>query len=60
MAETLERLKIQLGHLSTEDKVELAHFLLVSLEPEEEDVAAAWDLEISRRTEEIRSGRRSG
>jgi putative addiction module component (TIGR02574 family) len=60
MAETLERLKIQLEHLSTEDKIELAHFLLISLEPEEEGVAAAWDSEISRRVEEIRSGRASG
>jgi putative addiction module component (TIGR02574 family) len=60
MAETLNRLKGQLEHLSTEDKIELAHFLLISLEPEEEGVAAAWDLEISRRVEEIRSGRASG
>jgi putative addiction module component (TIGR02574 family) len=60
MAETLDRLKRQLEHLSTEDKAELAHFLLGSLEPEEEGVDAAWDLEISRRVEEIRSGRASG
>lgn len=60
MAETLERLKVQLEHLSTEDKIELAHFLLGSVEPEEEGVAAAWDLEIARRVEEIRSGRASG
>jgi putative addiction module component (TIGR02574 family) len=60
MAETLEQLKLQLEHLSTEDKAELAQFLLDSLEPEEEGVAAAWDQEIARRVEEIRSGRASG
>lgn len=60
MAGKLERLKGQLEHLSTEDKLELAHFLLGSLEPEEEGVAAAWDLEIARRVEEIRSGRAAG
>jgi putative addiction module component (TIGR02574 family) len=60
MAETMERLKLELEHLSAEDKAELAHFLLDSLEPEEEGVAAAWDQEIARRVEEIRSGRASG
>jgi hypothetical protein len=50
MPETLERLKGQLEHLSTEDKLELAHFLLVSLEPEEDGVAAAWDQEIQSAT----------
>jgi putative addiction module component (TIGR02574 family) len=38
----------------------LAHFLLHSLEPEEEDLAAAWDLEIARRVDEIQSGRAAG
>jgi putative addiction module component (TIGR02574 family) len=60
MAGTLEQLKIELGHLSTGDKMELAYFLLGSLKPEEEGVAAAWDLEIARRVDEIRSGRASG
>lgn len=60
MAGKLERLKGQLEHLSTEDRLELAHFLLGSLEPEEEGVAAAWDLEIARRVEDIRSGRAAG
>jgi len=60
MAETLERLKLQLEQLSAEDKSELAHFLLDSLEPKEEGVTAAWDQEIARRVEEIRSGRVSG
>lgn len=36
------------------------HFLLASLEPGEDGVAAAWDQEISRRVEEIRSGCASG
>ena len=60
MAGTLEQLKAEVGHLSAGDKIELAHFLLGSLEPEEEGVAAAWDLEIARRVDEIRSGRASG
>lgn len=60
MAQPMKQLKSQLEQRSAKDKAELACFLLGSLEPEEEGVAAAWDLEIARRGAEIRSGRASG
>ena len=60
MAQPMKQLKSQLEQLSAKDKAELASFLLGSLEPEDEGVAAAWDLEIARRVDEIRSGRASG
>jgi putative addiction module component (TIGR02574 family) len=60
VTETVEQLKVQLGRLSNQEKAELAHFLLVSLEPEEEGVAEAWTAEIARRTAEIRSGSAAG
>ena len=60
MAQPMKQLKSQLERLSAKDKAELACFLLGSMEPEEEGVAAAWDVEIARRVDEIRSGRASG
>lgn len=60
MAQPMTQLKSELEQLSTKDKAELAFFLLGSMEPEEEGVAAAWDVEVARRIEEIRSGRASG
>jgi len=60
MAQPMTQLKSELEQLSSEDKADLAYFLLGSLEPEEEGVAAAWDVEVERRVEEIRSGRASG
>ena len=60
MAQTMQQLKSQLDQLSTKDKAELACFLLGTLEPEDEGVAAAWDLEIARRVDEIRRGDASG
>ena len=52
--------KAQLGELSVPERVELAHFLLSSIESAEDDVEAAWDEEASRRVEEIRSGQAIG
>ncbi|HXU29641.1 MAG TPA: addiction module protein [Thermoanaerobaculia bacterium] len=60
MAQPMKQLKSELEQLSTKDRADLAYFLLGSLEPEEEGVAAAWDVEIARRVDEIRSGRASG
>jgi len=57
---TIEGYKNQLEKLSREERAELAYFLLSSLEPEEEGVAAAWDAEILRRVAEIRSGKANG
>ncbi|MEP7011273.1 MAG: addiction module protein [Acidobacteriota bacterium] len=60
MAQPMKQLKSELEHLSAQAKAELACFLLGSLEPEEEGVAAAWDVEVARRVDEIRGGRASG
>jgi putative addiction module component (TIGR02574 family) len=60
MNSVIDHWKTQLISLSPGDRVELAHFLLSSLEPEDEGVEAAWDAEATRRAEEIRSGRATG
>jgi putative addiction module component (TIGR02574 family) len=60
MTETLEQLKTQLTLLSNPERAELAHFLLASLEPEEEGAAEAWDAEVKQRVQEILSGRALG
>ena len=60
MIPILDHWKTQLSTLPPEERAELAHFLLCSLEPAEEGVEAAWDEEASRRVEEIREGRARG
>jgi putative addiction module component (TIGR02574 family) len=61
MTETAEKLKAQLSRLSTEERAELAHFLLHSLdEGVDADAEAAWDAELARRMAEIRSGQAVG
>ena len=56
MNSVIDQWKTQLVTLSPSDRAELAHFLLSSLEPEDDGVEAAWDAEASRRAAEIRSG----
>jgi putative addiction module component (TIGR02574 family) len=60
MSETLEKLKSQLGELTNAEKADLAHFLIHSLDEEDGDVEAAWDEELLRRTNEIKSGEAIG
>jgi putative addiction module component (TIGR02574 family) len=60
MAPAVEQWKPQLEKLPPEDRAELALFLLQSLEPEDEDVQAAWDAEVARRVTEIRNGTAKG
>jgi putative addiction module component (TIGR02574 family) len=61
MTAKAERIKSELTGLTSEDRAELARFLIESLdEREEEGVAAAWDAELRRRAEEIESGRVTG
>jgi putative addiction module component (TIGR02574 family) len=57
---SLDHYKSELEKLSREERAELAYFLLSSLEPEEKGAAAAWDAEVSRRVDEIRSGKANG
>jgi len=57
LTETAEKLKVQLRQLSTQERAELAHFLIHSLdEGVDADAGAAWDAELARRMGEIRSG----
>lgn len=56
----LDRFKSQLEQLTSEERAELACFLLRSLEPEEEEASSAWDAEVSRRVAEIRTGKAYG
>jgi hypothetical protein len=52
-----ETLKTQLLQLPQKERAELAYFLLQSLHEEEEDGwDAAWEQELLRRSEEVRSG----
>jgi len=61
MTETAEKLKVQLSQLSTQERAELAHFLIHSLdEGVDADAEAAWDVELARRMAEIRSGKAVG
>jgi len=57
MNEHLEKLKSQLGQLTDTEKADLAHFLISSLDEKDEDVEAAWEQELSRRSDEIQTGK---
>ena len=59
MTETTERLKTQLSQLTIQERAELAHFLIHSLD-EGVDAEAAWEAELVRRMDEIRSGKAIG
>lgn len=61
MSETAEQLKATLAQLSINDRAALAHFLIQSLDEEENsDAEAAWDAELERRFAEIESGQAVG
>jgi putative addiction module component (TIGR02574 family) len=58
MTETMEQLKGRLERLPRQERAELAHFLLCSLEQEADaDVDAAWEAELARRLADIQSGK---
>ncbi len=57
MTTLVEQLTIQARALPAEDRARLAENLLASLQDDPESEAdAAWDLEIGRRAEQVRSG----
>ncbi|HXH10907.1 MAG TPA: addiction module protein [Alphaproteobacteria bacterium] len=61
MTETVEKLKTQLSQLSMQERAALAHFLIHSLDKDRDaDAETAWDAELARRMEEIRSGKAVG
>jgi putative addiction module component (TIGR02574 family) len=50
-----------LARLPSKDRAALARFLIASLDDEvDDDAEAAWDEELKRREEEIRSGKEVG
>ena len=56
-----DQLKAQIDQLPAEERAELAHYLIQSLDQEADPGAeAAWDAELSRRVEEIRCGNAPG
>jgi putative addiction module component (TIGR02574 family) len=61
MTETAERLKSELSQLSLQERAELAHFLIRSLDEEvDADAEAAWEAELAQRMDEIKSGKAVG
>lgn len=63
MTDAAEKLKPELIRLSAEDRAALAHFLIHSLDDAPASgpgAESAWDAELARRGEEIRSGQATG
>ncbi|MDZ8224232.1 MULTISPECIES: addiction module protein [unclassified Nostoc] len=57
MTETVQKLRLELSQLSMQERAELAYFLIHSLDQDFDDNAQfAWDVELTRRMEEISSG----
>lgn len=58
---TADQLKPQLRQLDARDRVDLIRYLIDSLHEDGEcEVDAAWEEELNRRVEEMRSGRVQG
>jgi putative addiction module component (TIGR02574 family) len=61
VTETAEKLKLELSHLSVQERAEIASFLIHSLDENvDQDIESAWDAELAQRTQEINSGSASG
>lgn len=61
MTATAERLKADLVRLSPPERAELAQFLLDSLdEGSDPDAEQAWEAELAKREQEIRTGQAAG
>jgi putative addiction module component (TIGR02574 family) len=61
MTETAEKLKLELSQLSTQERAEIASFLIHSFDANvDQDIESAWDAELAQRTQEINSGNASG
>jgi putative addiction module component (TIGR02574 family) len=61
MSTTIDRLKSELTTLSDEERAELAHFLIQTLDGEPEaQVEEAWEAEVMRRIDEIKAGTAQG
>lgn len=61
MGTVAEKLKGQLVRLSARERAEIAQFLLHSLDDgADADALSAWDAELTRRAEDIKSGKAAG
>ena len=60
MTEAVSRMVVQLDGLSQQERADLAHAVLLSLEPEEADVKDEGHREVARRVARIRSGEAVG
>lgn len=61
MTEYVEQLKCQLSQLSVQERAELAHFLIRSLDDDTDvEGESAWDAELLGRMKEIKSGKADG
>ncbi|MBA3923956.1 MAG: addiction module protein [Nostocaceae cyanobacterium] len=61
MTQIAEKLKSELSQLSAQERAELAHFLIQSLEEDvDHDVEAVWDTELTQRLEDIHRGTEIG
>jgi putative addiction module component (TIGR02574 family) len=56
----LDQLKASAAELSRPERAELAHYLIESLEPEDEEASEAWADELQRRLDDIQAGRVTG
>jgi putative addiction module component (TIGR02574 family) len=60
MSPAVEHWKDQLGALPNDERAELAHFLLISLEPQDDEAESLWEDEVAKRVADIRSGTAKG
>jgi putative addiction module component (TIGR02574 family) len=61
MSETVENLKSLVEKLSSSERAELAEFLIHSLDQEQDDDAETlWELELTRRVNDIKTGKAVG
>jgi putative addiction module component (TIGR02574 family) len=61
MTEAAERLKLELSHLSIQERAEIASFLIDSLDENmDQDIESAWDAELAQRMQGVNSGNASG
>ena len=60
MSEAVTQILSRMETLSQPERAELAYAFLCSLEPQEPDVAEAWDKELRRRVAEIRGNHAVG
>lgn len=60
MTQAVAEILARMDGLSREERAELALAFVVSLEPEEDGVAEAWDAALAQRLAEIRSGNAVG